>query len=92
MKDQLAIFKQNLEEFAKKYKKEIRKDPNFRLQFQKLCNQIGVDPLACIYLLFISFIFLQIFQIVNFKQYFKKKQQIKDFGQNYLELEIFIMN
>jgi len=41
------MFKDNLEEFAKKYRKEIAKNPEFRAQFQKMCTQIGVDPLAC---------------------------------------------
>jgi len=47
MTEQLVMFKDNLEEFAKKYRKEIAKNPEFRAQFQKMCTQIGVDPLAC---------------------------------------------
>ena len=47
MTEQLGLFKENLEEFAKKYRKEIAKSPEFRTQFQKMCAQIGVDPLAC---------------------------------------------
>jgi ESCRT-II complex subunit VPS22 len=47
MKQQLDIFKEKLTEFASKYRKEIRKDPEFRMQFQKMCQSIGVDPLAC---------------------------------------------
>jgi len=46
MTDQLIVFKQNLEEFAKKYKKDINKDPEFRRYFQDMCSKIGVDPLA----------------------------------------------
>ena len=37
----------NLEAFAKKYKNDINKNPEFRKQFQVMCNAIGVDPLAC---------------------------------------------
>ena len=47
MTKQMAAFKANLEEFASKHKDEIRKDSNFRFQFQEMCASIGVDPLAC---------------------------------------------
>jgi ESCRT-II complex subunit VPS22 len=47
MKEQLVTFKTNLEEFAKKYKNEINKNPVFRKHFQDMCTKIGVDPLAC---------------------------------------------
>lgn len=46
MKDQMAVFKASLEEFAHKYKKSIRQDPAFRAQFHVMCANIGVDPLA----------------------------------------------
>lgn len=46
MKRQMAIFKTSLEEFALKHKQDIRKDPNFRAQFQQMCANIGVDPLS----------------------------------------------
>lgn len=41
------IGQENLEAFAKKYKNDINKNPEFRKQFQVMCNAIGVDPLAC---------------------------------------------
>eukprot|EP00947_MAST-08B_sp_MAST-8B-sp1_P006072 g6072.t1 len=44
--EQLTMFKSSLEEFAKKYKNDIKKDPKFRQQFQVMCSKIGVDPLA----------------------------------------------
>lgn len=47
MSKQLETFKTNLEEFASKHKQEIRKNPQFRVQFQEMCATIGVDPLAC---------------------------------------------
>lgn len=47
MSKQLDMFKSNLEEFASKHKQEIRKNPEFRVQFQDMCATIGVDPLAC---------------------------------------------
>lgn len=47
MQEQLKVFKNNLEEFAKKYKKEINKNPEFRKYFADMCSKIGVDPLAC---------------------------------------------
>uniref|UniRef100_F7DDB4 Vacuolar-sorting protein SNF8 n=1 Tax=Xenopus tropicalis TaxID=8364 RepID=F7DDB4_XENTR len=46
MSKQLEMFKTNLEEFASKHKQEIRKNPQFRVQFQDMCATIGVDPLA----------------------------------------------
>ena len=43
---QMETFKVNLQEFAVKYKDEIKKNANFRKQFQDMCANIGVDPLA----------------------------------------------
>ncbi|GAB9462599.1 hypothetical protein Gpo141_00000087 [Globisporangium polare] len=43
---QLEMFKTNLEQFAVKYKNNIKKDPEFRKMFQIMCARIGVDPLA----------------------------------------------
>ena len=44
---QLDTFRVHLEEFARRHKNDIRKDPNFRGHFQQMCARIGVDPLAC---------------------------------------------
>ncbi|KAI8335796.1 EAP30/Vps36 family-domain-containing protein [Chlamydoabsidia padenii] len=46
LQQQLETFKQNLEEFAWKHQKDIKKDPLFRSHFQRMCANIGVDPLA----------------------------------------------
>ncbi|KAM7029758.1 vacuolar-sorting protein SNF8 isoform 2-T2 [Acridotheres tristis] len=46
MSKQLETFRTHLEAFASKHKQEIRKSPEFRLQFQDMCATIGVDPLA----------------------------------------------
>ncbi|KAI8611276.1 EAP30/Vps36 family-domain-containing protein [Chytriomyces sp. MP71] len=46
LRSQLAVFKTNLEQFAVKYRSEIRSDPLFRAHFQTMCASIGVDPLA----------------------------------------------
>lgn len=46
LRQQLATFKANLEDFASKHRKEIQRDPVFRAHFQKMCASIGVDPLA----------------------------------------------
>lgn len=46
MGKQMEMFQHNLEEFASKHRDDIRKDPEFRLQFQEMCASIGVDPLA----------------------------------------------
>lgn len=47
MGKQLDSFKSSLEDFAGKYKQEIKKNPEFRGHFQQMCARIGVDPLAC---------------------------------------------
>ena len=46
MSKQLSAFQNNLEEFASNHKDEIRKNAEFRTQFQEMCAVIGVDPLA----------------------------------------------
>lgn len=46
MGKQMEQFRDKLQEFASKYKKEIRKNPQFRKQFQEMCATVGVDPLA----------------------------------------------
>jgi ESCRT-II complex subunit VPS22 len=47
MQEQLRVFKENLETFARKHKKDINKNPELRKHFQAMCASIGVDPLAC---------------------------------------------
>jgi len=42
---QMAKFRKNLETFAENHRKEIKKDPQFRAQFNTMCQKIGVDPL-----------------------------------------------
>lgn len=42
----LAGFREQLVLFASQHRADIRKDPAFRHQFQKMCAAIGVDPLA----------------------------------------------
>ncbi|KAH0794116.1 Vacuolar-sorting protein SNF8 [Histomonas meleagridis] len=44
-KTQMATFQKKLEEFARKYKKQIKTDPDMRRDFNTMCLQIGVDPL-----------------------------------------------
>lgn len=46
MTKQLEVFRENLEDFASKHKQEIKKNAQFRRQFQEMCAAIGVDPLA----------------------------------------------
>ncbi|XP_042406458.1 vacuolar protein sorting-associated protein 22 homolog 1-like isoform X2 [Zingiber officinale] len=46
MKEQLTTFRSQLEEFARKHKNDIRKNPVFRSQFHEMCSKVGVDPLA----------------------------------------------
>ncbi|GAB5034637.1 eap30 family protein [Nannochloropsis oceanica] len=42
----MATFKDSLEDFARKYKKDINANPVLRAEFHKMCTSIGVDPLA----------------------------------------------
>ncbi|KAH8381303.1 hypothetical protein KR093_002351 [Drosophila rubida] len=46
MTKQMEVFRNKLEEFAMKHKEDIRKNSQFRKQFQEMCAAIGVDPLA----------------------------------------------
>lgn len=46
MTKQMDVFRNKLEEFAMKHKEDIRKNSQFRKQFQEMCAAIGVDPLA----------------------------------------------
>eukprot|EP00301_Raphidiophrys_heterophryoidea_P003930 c11749_g1_i7.p1 GENE.c11749_g1_i7~~c11749_g1_i7.p1 ORF type:complete len:231 (+),score=45.03 c11749_g1_i7:30-695(+) len=46
LQEQLGHFRLHLEEFAKKHRAEIKKNPVFRMRFQQMCSKIGVDPLA----------------------------------------------
>lgn len=46
IKRNLNDFKESVEKFAVEHAADIRKDPHYRSQFQKMCTQIGVDPLA----------------------------------------------
>lgn len=48
LKTQSDTFRTYLEEYARKHSKAIRKNPEFRMHFQKMCSNIGVDPLACV--------------------------------------------
>lgn len=43
--EQMEVFRGNLQEFAGKHKKEIRKNATFRREFQEMCAAVGVDPL-----------------------------------------------
>lgn len=42
---QMGEFRSNLEKFAQKYRKDIKRDPDFRRKFQQMCAVAGVDPL-----------------------------------------------
>ena len=46
MQKQLEEFRDHLEEFALKHKKEINDNPVFRKEFLRMCREIGVDPLS----------------------------------------------
>jgi len=46
LQSSLSGFREALTAFAIAHKKDIRTDPAFRHQFQKMCAAIGVDPLS----------------------------------------------
>jgi len=46
MTEVIEQFRIHLEDFARKYKTQIRSDPVYRAQFQTMCEKVGVDPLA----------------------------------------------
>jgi ESCRT-II complex subunit VPS22 len=43
---QLTQFRSALQHFALKHRKTIASDPTFRAQFQRMCANVGVDPLS----------------------------------------------
>ena len=43
---QLSVFQSLLHQFSMTHAEEIRSNPTFRAEFARMCNAIGVDPLA----------------------------------------------
>lgn len=52
--NQLNTFVKKLEDFASKHRDEIRKNPQFRRHFQEMCTTVGVDPLACMFIIYLQ--------------------------------------
>lgn len=46
MNEQMNAFRAHLESFAVNHRKDLKTNPEFRYHFQKMCQNIGVDPLA----------------------------------------------
>lgn len=46
LRSQLDLFSSSLRQFSSQHRNEIRKSPEFRHAFQKMCYSIGVDPLS----------------------------------------------
>lgn len=46
LQTQLSVFQSLLHQFSITHGKEIRSNPSFRAEFARMCNAIGVDPLA----------------------------------------------
>lgn len=44
--NQLSVFQAALHSFSISHGSEIRSNPSFRAEFARMCNAIGVDPLA----------------------------------------------
>jgi ESCRT-II complex subunit VPS22 len=43
--EQMAVFQRKLETFAREHKDKIRRDPEFRSEFNRMCLTLDVDPL-----------------------------------------------
>lgn len=41
LEKQMVVFKERLEEFARKHKRDINRDPEFRARFQAMTASIG---------------------------------------------------
>lgn len=46
LQTQLSVFQSLLHQFSVSHAKEIRSNPQFRAEFARMCNAIGVDPLV----------------------------------------------
>ncbi|KAL9017582.1 MAG: hypothetical protein Q9185_005089 [Variospora sp. 1 TL-2023] len=46
LQNQLSVFQSLLHNFALQHGDTIKSDPSFRAEFARMCNAIGVDPLA----------------------------------------------
>jgi ESCRT-II complex subunit VPS22 len=46
LQTQLSVFQSLLHNFAVQYASTIKQNPTFRAEFARMCNAIGVDPLA----------------------------------------------
>ncbi|KAF2086687.1 EAP30/Vps36 family protein [Saccharata proteae CBS 121410] len=46
LQTQLSVFQSLLHQFSITHAKDIRSNPSFRAEFARMCNAIGVDPLA----------------------------------------------
>ncbi|OCK85814.1 ESCRT-2 complex [Lepidopterella palustris CBS 459.81] len=46
LQTQLSVFQSVLHQFSITHAKDIRSNPTFRAEFARMCNTIGVDPLA----------------------------------------------
>lgn len=46
LKTQLSVFQSLLHTFALQHSDTIKQNPTFRAEFARMCNAIGVDPLA----------------------------------------------
>ncbi|KAK8257921.1 EAP30/Vps36 family-domain-containing protein [Phyllosticta capitalensis] len=46
LQSQLSVFQSLLHQFSITHAKDIRSNPTFRAEFARMCNAIGVDPLA----------------------------------------------
>ncbi|KAI9474938.1 ESCRT II complex subunit Dot2 [Coemansia sp. RSA 989] len=46
LQEQISTMKANLEVFVREHQRDIRNNPAFRVQVQRMCQLIGIDPLA----------------------------------------------
>ena len=46
LQTQISVFKELLHQFSNTHQKDIKSNPQFRAEFARMCNAIGVDPLV----------------------------------------------
>lgn len=46
VRETLERFRSSLSAFAHDHKEKIGRDPEFRFQFNRMCDSIGIDPLT----------------------------------------------
>ncbi len=90
MSTQIETFKKHLEQFAIKHKNEIRKNAEFRNHFQQMCARIGVDPLACMFIIIYSHVIIMWLWLLASKGFWAQALGVGDFYYEVLYVHVII--